>query len=139
MACAPDVLFPIVFVGDTKVLNEHDTNALVQVTYSELMNIVDCLEKALKSRCPHSKIWLCKIPRRSPLSWLHSEIANVNTFLEKSFHGKNVKFINSCPEFGPRYFMEDMVHFNYNGVQLYGDKIACSIINFHINQANHYR
>ena len=96
------------------------------------------LIQALKSRCPHSKIWLCTIPRRSQLSWLHSEIAKVNTFLEKSFHGKNVKFINSCPEFGPRYFMEDMVHFNYNGVQLYGDKIACSIINFHVNQANHY-
>ena len=97
------------------------------------------LIKALKFRCPQSKIWLCKIPRRSRLSWLHSEIAKVNTFLEKSFHGKNVEFIDSCPEFGPRYFMNDMVHFNHNGVQVYGDKIACSMINFHVNQINHYR
>ena len=38
------------------------------------------LIKALKSRCPHSKIWLCKIQRRSQLSWLHIEIAKVKHF-----------------------------------------------------------
>ena len=65
----------------------HQRTDLVVREYGKLI-------KALKFRCPQSKIWLCKIPRRSRLSWLHSEIAKVNTFLEKSFHGKNVEFID---------------------------------------------
>ena len=109
----------------------HNRTDLVVKEYDKLI-------KDLRSRCPYSKIWLCKVPRRLQLSWLYSEIAKINTFLEHSNHGKNVKFIDSCPEFGPRYFKKDMVHFNNKGVQVYGDKIACSVINFHVNQMNRY-
>ena len=112
-------------------VGRHRTDMVVQ-EYNKLI-------KTLKFKCPKSNIWLCKIPRRSHLSWLHSEIAKVNTFLEKSSHGSNVKVIDSCPEFGPKYFKRDMTHFTRNGVHVYGDKIACSIINFHVNHTNRYR
>ena len=112
-------------------VGRHRTDMVVQ-EYNKLI-------KTLKFKCPKSNIWLCKIPRRSHLSWLHSEIAKVNTFLEKSSHGSNVKVIDSCPEFGPKYFKRDMTHFTRKGVHVYGDKIACSIINFHVNHTNRYR
>ena len=112
-------------------VGRHRTDMVVQ-EYNKLI-------KTLKFKCPKSNIWLCKIPRRSHLSWLPSEIAKVNTFLEKSSHGSNVKVIDSCPEFGPKYFKRDMTHFTRNGVHVYGDKIACSIINFHVNHTNRYR
>ena len=99
---------------------EHHRTDLVVKEYGTLI-------KALKSQCPKSNIVLCKIPCRSPFQWLHEEIARVNTFLANSTHGGNVHFIDSCPEFGPRYFRKDMVHFNHEGLQVYGDKVACSL------------
>ena len=128
-----DILIPgkipknIIIHASGNDIGRHRTDMVVQ-EYDKLIN-------TLKSKCPKSNIWLCKIPRRSHLSWLHGEIAKVNTFLQKSFHGeKNVRFIDSCPEFGPRYFRRDMTHFTPHGVHVYGDKIACSMINFHIKQ-----
>ena len=114
-------------------------NTVLIYTMSGISRDIDYMINTLKSKCPKSNIWLCKIPRRTHLSWLHSEIAKVNTFLQKSSHGKNVRFIDSCPEFGPRYFRRDMTHFTPHGVHVYGDKIACSMINFYINQTNRYR
>ena len=45
----------------------------------------------------------------------------------------------SCPEFGTKYFKRDMTYFTRNGVYVYGDKIACSIISIHVNHTNRYR
>ena len=81
---------------------------------------------------------LCKVPGRSPFPWLHNEIAKVNTFLTKSFYGSKVTCIDSCPEFGPRYFKKDMIHINREGLQVYGDKMACAVINFQVSQQRRY-
>ena len=110
---------------------EHHRTDLVVKEYGTLI-------KALKSQCPKSNIVLCKIPCRSPFQWLHEEIAKVNTFLANSTHGGNVHFIDLGPEFGPRYFRKDMVHFNHEGIQVYGDKVACSLINFQVNLPRRY-
>ena len=147
--CLPGAELPLIHkkLGDILIPGKIPKNIIIQAAGNDIgrhwtdmvVQEYDKLINTLKSKCPKSNIWLCKIPRRTHLSWLHSEIAKVNTFLQKSSHGKNVRFIDSCPEFGPRYFRRDMTHFTPHGVHVYGDKIACSMINFHINQTNRYR
>ena len=98
----------------------------------------DKLIRTLKSQCPQSNTMLCKVPCRSPFPWLHDEIAKVNTFLANSFCGSKVTCIDLCPEFVPRYFKKDMIHFNRKGLQVYGNKMACAVINFQVSQQRWY-
>ena len=104
-----------------------------------VINEYDALIKEVERNAPNANIILNKIPHRSFNKRTHHSIDKINIYLgNRARRSSNVKFVDACPSF-PDYFKSDLIHFDNDGCEKYGSKLAYEIKNFHTNHANTHR
>ena len=97
---------------------------LVNIEFEKLISEV-------RQASPDSQIVLSKIPYRTHDQRLHRKIDRVNEYLDKrGIRGDNVVTIDVRPPFPYFYSQPSVIHFDVDGAQCYGDKVASKLINF---------